>query len=176
MKRAMMLILFAALLSPAVSATDLPATIAHTITAADTTAQKYADTVYSSWVYLPDVGNTFWFTTQINHGSGGDDTALATDTFWVYLQHSSTRQGATGLDATWDRTNLLIDTIRMTSADNDTLLKHTTKLRCDSTWTGDWARAMFIYRTTTTIGRTSSIAVGDVRTYYMKLWINGFKK
>ena len=178
MKKATMLTLLVALISPVVSAVEVWVPYIDTIKVADTTAQEQHDTTYSPWFFLPEFGTNFWFTTQINKGTTAEDTAIATDTFVVILQHASTRQGATTLDATFDRTNLTVQTIALTSADNDTLVKSTIKLRADSTWTGQWARAMFIYNDSATngLGRTSSLQVGDIRRYDLRLWINGFLK
>lgn len=173
MKRVLLTALLAALLSSVVGATDLSVKYTHTIVAADTTAHEWRDTVYTPWVYLPDFGSTLWFSTEITNGGKTADTALATDTFFCILQHAPSNQGAAGLDANRGRTNLTIQTIAFTSADNDTIVNSAIKLDADSTWTGTWGRGMFIYGDTCTNG---IVAMGTVRTYYLKLWINGFLK
>jgi hypothetical protein len=171
------------LLASLSSATDLGVKYTHTVTAADTAAQRIIrDTIYTPWTYLPDMGRRFWFSTQIDNGGTSADTAISTDTFLVIFQTASFPSTDIGLTPKFTRINHVLSTgggaaIALTSADNDTIVNMTTSLNRDSVWTGDWARGMFIYAdtATTAIGRTSSIRVGNVRTYHLKLWINAVR-
>lgn len=172
MRRVMMAALFAALLSPVANAFDLSVAYTDSIGTDTAAGAERWDTTYTNWVQLNTIGSQFWFASQIWTMQG--DTNFAGDTVWVYLQHAPSKLGAARLDNTVGRTNLLVQKISFTSADKDTIVNSTVKLNCDSTWTGEWARGMFIY-----MDSLEASGGGLVNNTYKKifsLWLNAFSK
>jgi len=163
------LLLAVLLLAGSVSATDV-ATYNYTRTWAGDSAAgaKRVDTVYSNPFYLAGKpGYCYWFSCAERQQPGSvRDSNFTGDSLFFRIQHAS---DPTLPNKYW--TTLALQTIVLNNAITvDTVVNSTVKLRADSTWTGEWARAMFIY-----VDSSEAAAAGPVgRSYYkqFKLFLN----